>query len=328
MLRIINLLSFVAVLLVAGERVYGDELSDRRAFWERSTFWCMATTPSFPSKEVLGVPTDCDDGDMTMFNGLLCSAGIDAGCDAVVRAQGADGRWWRSPRRIGWEAPDHDVSFSPDQSLGILLYVVKKNDAANVKRWLSWLETNRPCIAELGDRCVQRGWLRFCRDDQEDKRCTLRPADCVRIEMVAQKLGVDGQVCRRVMRELGLPEDVLLPVDEFLRASAVVNEPGYPMHLVSVGILLARQSGMQTEKLNQAAGILAAREPGNPFFQFLHSGATPTVRAALLSICPAPDRPSAYRFQWVWERVPKAESWRESMYWECLFLHDLMYPSG
>jgi hypothetical protein len=194
------------------------------------------------------------------------------------------------------------VSFSPDQALGVLIYAVKSNDAANFTRWLTWLETNRPCTIEIGGRCVQRGWLRFCRDDQKDKRCTLRPADCVRIEMVAQKLGVDGQLCRRVMRELGLPEDVLLPIDEFLRASAVVNEPGYPMHLVGVGILLARESGLQTEKLDQAAGILAARETGNPFFQFLHEGATENVRSALLSICPGPAQPSEYRFPWVWER--------------------------
>jgi hypothetical protein len=56
--------------------------------------------------------------------------------------------------------------------------------------------------------------------------------------MVGQKLGVDGGVCRCVMKELHLPEEVLLPVDEFLLASAAVNELGYPLHLTALERML------------------------------------------------------------------------------------------
>lgn len=310
-------------ILFTGARA--TELTEGRAFWETHAYWCDLAPPAFPSKEALGHPDDCDDGDMTLFNGLLCVAGVAAGCDGVARAQGPDGRWWRSPRRIGWEAPVHDVSFSPDQSLGVLLYVLTKHDRAAFDRWTSWLEANRPCAIEIADHCVQRGWLRFCRDDA-DKRCTLRPADCVRIEMTARSLGTDGGVCRRVMKELKLPEDVLLDIDDFLVSSAAVNDPGYPLHLVAAGIVLARLNGVDTPKLRQAAGILAARVPDNPFFQFLHSGTTTATVTATLGICPAPDRLSTNRFQWVWEREPKPESWRESMYWECVFLANLLEP--
>ena len=120
-------------------------------------------------------PSDCAMTAITLFNGLLCSAGESAGCDAVANAQGPNGRWWRSPRRIAWEYPAHDVSFSPDQSLGVLLYVVARHDTVRFSKWLAWIESNRPCTAKIGNSCIVYGWLRFCRDDP-DKRCTLRPA--------------------------------------------------------------------------------------------------------------------------------------------------------
>lgn len=313
---------FFAILNIASPAL-ADDLSDRDAFWRQKTFSCIAISPSFPSKEVLGQPQDCEDGDMTLFNGLLCTAGENAGCDAVARAQGPDGRWWRSPRRIGWEAPTHDVSFSPDQSLGVMLYAVQTRDSTRFARWLAWIESNRPCLVTIGNSCIKYGWLRFCTDDA-DKRCTLRPDDCVNIEQVAIKLGVDGTLCRRIMHELGLSDDALKPLGDFLLASSAVNDPGFPQHLAAVHILLALRLGVDTAKAGQAATILATRTANNPFFAYLNEGATPSVVAAVLSTCPAQDRPSSNRFQWTWERVMKPNSWGESMYWECIFLGDLM----
>ncbi|MER8763032.1 MULTISPECIES: hypothetical protein [unclassified Mesorhizobium] len=300
-----------------------DDLTDRDVLWRQNAFLCAIASPTFPSKEIVGQPLDCDDGDMTLFNGLLCAAGESEGCDAVARSQGTNGRWWRSPRRIGWEAPAYDVSFSPDQSLGVLLYSVQTGDAVRFSRWLSWLEANRPCLAKVGGTCVQLGWLRFCTDDP-DKRCTLRPADCVRIEEVARKLSVDGTLCRRIMRELHMPEDVLLPLGEFLIGAATVDDPGYPQHLVGVDIMLARRLDVDLSKVDQAAAILFGRTSDNAFFRYLYEGATQEVKADALTTCPAPDRLSINRFQWTWERETKANSWAESMYWECIFLGDLL----
>ncbi|MER9632581.1 hypothetical protein [Mesorhizobium sp. M0296] len=299
-----------------------DELTDRDSFWRKQAFLCSVSAYPFPSKEVKGQPQDCDDGDMTLFNGLLCAAGEGAGCDAVARSQSADGRWWRSPRRIGMEAPANDVSFSPDQSLGVLLYVLQVGDKARFSSWLSWIEGNRPCLTKLGGKCFQYGWLRFCTDDF-DKRCTLRPGDCVRLEEVARRLGVDSSLCRRILRELGLPTDVMRPLGDFLLGAAAANDPGYPQHLVGVDILIARMLGVDATKVNQAAAILAARTADNPFFQYLSGGAADDVRAKLLLTCPSPQRLSGNRFQWTWERVAKPNAWQESMYWDCIFLGDL-----
>jgi hypothetical protein len=43
---------------------------------------------------------DCGDGDQTMYNGLLCAAGIKDGCRGVAEAQDPSGRWFRSPHRV------------------------------------------------------------------------------------------------------------------------------------------------------------------------------------------------------------------------------------
>jgi hypothetical protein len=120
---------------------------------------------------------------------------------------------------------------------------------------------------------------------------------------------------------------VLLPLGDFLLSAAAVNEPGFPQHLVGVDILLARRLAEDVDKVNQAAIILASRTGDNPFFKYLSEGATPIVVSSVLSTCPAPDRPSANRFQWTWERVAKTNSWMESMYGECIFLGNLLRGS-
>lgn len=318
-----NCIFAFALLLASNEASHGDELGSRLEYWRREAFECALQAPAFPSKEVLNRPAECDDGDMTLFNGLLCSSGDPFGCDAVARSQGDDGRWWRSPRRIGWEAPQHDVSFSPDQSLGVLLFAIATGQKDRLARWLAWIENNRPCEIAIAGRCLQRGWLRFCRDDF-DKRCSLRPADCVRIELTAQRLGIDGSLCRRVMKELQLPESMLLPLDDFLLSSAAVNDIGYPLHLAAVGLFLARQSGFKSDKVRAATEVLVARQSENAFFLFLRDGNTPAVQQMLFLTCPATDRPSGNRFQWTWERETKTDAWKESMYWDCIFLGRLL----
>lgn len=299
------------------------ELDSALQLWRSKAYFCLRSTPPFPSKEVVSDPSDCDDGDMTLFNGLLCVAGEQIGCEATGNSQGKDGRWWRSPRRIGWQAPVHDVSFSPDQALGVLLYALATTDKRAFEAWLEWLEANRPCVASINNRCIKKGWVRFCTDDA-DKRCTLRPADCVRLEMVAAKLALDGSVCRRAARELGIPEDMFLPLDEFTLEAARINDPGYPRHLAAVGVLLARQLGVGGNKIDEASLILATRDPENPFFLYLKDGSTTAVSDLLLRVCPAVDRLSQDRFQWTWERVYNPEAWKVSMYWECIFLASLL----
>ncbi len=298
-------------------------LDTEMKFWKANGFECNLSGAQFPSKEIKGHADQCDDGDMTLFNGLLCSAGLEEACLAVKNSQDAQGRWWRSPRRIGIEAPTSDVSFSPDQSLGVLLYAEHKNDGPAFSKWLSWIEGNRPCLATLGDRCLQKGWLRFCTDDA-DKRCTLRPADCERIEAVAKKLGVDGNLCRRVLDELHMSAERWPPLEDWTLSSSIINDIGYPLHLAAVSLYLEKLLGANGAKLDIAAKTLKLRDADNPFFGYLADGATSDVMSKVLVSCPAEDRLSTNRFQWTWERKSKPDEYSDSMYWDCIFMGKLL----
>ena len=281
----------------------------------------------FPTKYSSMDVHHCDDGDMTLFNGLLCAAGDSRGCDGARLAQGKDGRWWRSPRRIGWTWPNYDVSFSPDQALGVMLYVAASKDLSAFDRWVDWMADNRPCIIQLGSRCIQKGWLRYCSDDVPDKRCTFRPDDCTYLQATGIYLGSkQADLCDKVLDELGstvapFPKSAILPVPAQVLASATVNTPGFPLHLAGVALLLARTMELKNSNFDSAGQMLASRQDQNPFFQYLAQGATPGVTSLILSLCPAPGHPSAgNRNQWAWERDQNDHAWKDTMYWDCIFI--------
>lgn len=302
----------------------GDILADRVTFWESQAFYCGGKTDGFPSKVDESDASKCDDGDMTLFNGLLCAAGDDRGCRGVQMAQGSDGRWWRSPRQIGWEAPAHDVSFSPDQSLGVQLYLVHKHQKTSFDKWISWVDANRPCTIEFAGNCLLRGWPRFCRDDTVDKRCTFRPGNCQMIERTGTILGGDGQICKHVMNQFTISPDLFPPLDALIVGSAVVNDTGYPMHLAATEIFLMRAGGHDSDALQIASSVLATREPENPFFAYLAQGRTQKIKEMLIEKCPTPEKPSRARHQWSWERAAADRAWEESMYWDCIFMARLL----
>jgi predicted nucleic acid-binding Zn-ribbon protein len=152
------------------------------------------TTPDDEGEDEGDQHTSCDDGDQTMYNGMLCAVGFAAGCTAVAQAQDTDGRWFRSPhRRWVWTARCKDLldwesqgtpnkymlyqkrcayGFSPDHNLGVLLYVLTQKNVAAYQKWLNWLnrnsETTKLC-KEGGaptDDCWERIiWPRVCTED-------------------------------------------------------------------------------------------------------------------------------------------------------------------
>lgn len=326
---IIRALSIYMTLLivVTNTSVKADDLKSRVLYWQESAFQCTKNSFSYPSKEAaeLGM---CDDGDMTLFNGLLCAAGDDRGCEGVKRAQGADGRWWRSPGKIGVEAPSSDVSFSPDQSLGVFLYVVATGDRQAFDNWVAWMDRNRPCTVEFGGRCFVHGWPRFCRDDAVDKRCTLRPTSCELIKEVAATLGsAKGSFCSDVLKEYGITQSFFPSLAVEVVGSAAVNDAGFPTHLASVLVLLLQQMHKFDEATKLASAILVEREKNNPFFKVLNRENRIVVAELLLNLCPSAKRPTLSRSQWSWERTDGEEAWRRSMLWDCIFVAKLLSAS-
>jgi|SRR5579859_664246 len=303
---------FVGLAMLQARGATAADLDSSKKFWLDSAFFCKSDAGEFPSK--VGEKSDtCDDGDMTLFNGLLCLSGQTIGCEAVRKSQGSDGHWWRSPRRIGWEAPVHDVSFSPDQALGVFAYLIKTRDASALDKWAAWIMDRRPCVVGGGSNCI-RGWPRYCTDDQTDKRCTFRPADCAWFAAVAKYLDRSASVCPGV-----------LSVETFVAGSVTLNGPGFPLHLAAVQLYLIKSLGIHNDNVRLAEETFKMRgEPKNAFFAYLREGNTDRVANLTLDVCPSSERPSRRRFQWAWERTDREQAWLDSMYWDCIFMASLL----
>jgi hypothetical protein len=318
---------FLLIFGVSAGKAHASPLSDALAWWQPpQAFLCYGSNVDFPSKFSTSDAAHCDDGDMTLFNGVICVSGDQRGCDGVRLAQGADGRWWRSPRRIGWTYPTYDVSFSPDQALGVMLYTGVAKNVIAFDGWVQWMADNRPCLVEIGGNCVPKGWLRYCTDDIPDRRCTLRPGDCTYLKATGIYLGSSkGDLCDKVLDELPsavapFPKSAILSVPAQVYASASVNQVGFPLHLAAVALLLARTLEIKDSLLDSAGQTLAARQNQNPFFQYLSTGVTSGTITLLLNLCPNSNRPSNGRNQWSWERDQNDKAWLDSMYWDCIFL--------
>lgn len=289
----------------------------------------------------------CGDGDLTLFHGLMCAAGLQDGCRAVKASQVADGSWYRSPRRAAKHlqvcgnpssTPEEvrdwcQNSFSPDMGLGAQLYVALTGDDEALVKWVRWMDENRPCQIGSGPDCV-RGLPRFCTDDTEGG-CTLRFGDLAVLGVTLEK-----------RRLLAFPSDCNQPLGGTLKLSDLfgkalctfrpkvydiiwtdsqVNKPGYSQHLVGAEIHLLRLLGADHPMLYQAASSLARKQPKNPYFRFLRDGPTVAARDLTLALCPANAAAvPKLRDDWAWQRDDAAEAWKTSMMWDCVFMASLL----
>jgi hypothetical protein len=326
-LKIFSGLMFLAFVLSSFCRsANGDELDDRVKFWESKAFTCNEQPHPFPSKPKTPTatsPSTCDDGDMTLFNGLLCAAGDSRGCDGVKFAQSADGQWWRSPRLVN-KPYENGALFSPDMALGVLHYAVAKSDSASLSSWATWLDAERPCIIGSEPYCG-RGWPRFCSDDASDKGCTFRPTNCDDLEKVGSFVGASGtDLCRKVLSSFKIDATYILPTSELALADTLFNDRGFPAHLAAVRIFLLQRINIRTTEITAGAVTLAVRQPQNPFFVYLANGPTKEVADLLLRECPKPGDAPGDSSQWAWERDTSEAAWKNSMYWDCLFIARLL----
>ncbi|WP_345817657.1 hypothetical protein AAGS40_30080 (plasmid) [Paraburkholderia sp. PREW-6R] len=199
-------LFWAASILIASPCTFpqtpNELLAQRLLIWQRYAPVCLGS-PSKWKDPPASVDPMCNDGDMNLFSGLLCAAGVEEGCRAVKAAFANSGpqagRWYRSPRRRNdpsidaAEAKGGVASFSPDMALGAQLYLATTRDTATAQAWLNWLNRHRPCLAGKEPTCNfpqdalvlipnVRGWPRFCTDDAPSsgnvgRGCTMRPGD-------------------------------------------------------------------------------------------------------------------------------------------------------
>lgn len=293
--------------------------ADTLAYWRLKAPTCTAPDGFvFPSK--MHATGECDDGDMTLFAGLLCAAGEAIGCETVKRAYDSSGKWFRSPRRAQSNNLGQPNSFSPDMALGAQLYLAVTKDKDGGNKWLAWMNRVRPCLIGSGEGCFQSPLLRFCTDDTE-KGCTVRPGDAAMLDVTARSvpLTLPTTDMDNLFKQAGINRL------DLLWASGQVNKPGFSQHLVGVEVLLLRRLGYSDARIDTTAFTLANKQPRNPFFAYLKEGRSDRVLQLTLTACPAVGAAVAdEKVQWAWERADSDEAWRNSMLWDCIFMARLL----
>ncbi len=270
----------------------------------------------------------CGDGDMTFFNSLLCLAGINAGCEAVAAAQNlVTGQWYRSPRLRAYPRLRPTNTFSPDMALGVLLWSALRPEAGRkqMQYWVDWLGRVQRCANE---GCTVRV-PRFCPDDDIDGDagaeygCTLRPGDAATLGLVIKKLGVnirDQNLKAWINKWSNQSIDLLI-------SSALLNKPGYSQHLVGVNILVHWKFGVHDVRLDQAANLLAEKQPRNPFFAWLAGASPRLIENLVIARCPSNIEslpPQDQRRDWTWQREDNSDAWKRMMVWDCRFISAIL----
>jgi len=305
-----------------------DDLKSRIDFWELMKFECQAYGLKFPSMESGEEQQPCSDGDMTLFNGLLCAAGDERGCQAVKDAQDpVSGEWHRSPRiRVLGYNDRGDASFSPDMALGVQLYLLKTKDTQRAWKWLLWIHNNVACSIELFGRCWLRAIPRLCLNDAPNAGCTMRPGDAAALAATVNYLqrhaGLQDLPDGRLRGHLGSFSGHGPAIAEL---DSMFNRPGFSQHLTGVSIMVMRMAGLDDPKFASAAKRIAEKNPGNAFFTYINEGRSANVTANVLNRCPSQARPSRRPVnEWQWEREEADKAWERSAYWDCIFMGKLI----
>lgn len=317
---------FVLLVQIAPSAM-AEDLKERLDFWKSKAFLCEPSPgTAFPSRPTGEASQPCDDGDITLFNGLLCAAGNDLGCAAVADAQNPEtGEWFRSPRIRRHGNDRGGSSFSPDMALGVELYLIKTHDIERARKWLLWLDDHVACSIELFGNCLVRALPRFCTDDAAEKGCTMRPGDAAELSATVtylqDKYGLQTLPDGRLRGYLGTFSG---SAPKFEALSAQWNKPGYSRHLVGVSLMLMRMMDLNDPYLEAAGLELAKKEPKNAFFSYLAGGKFGNAKALTLELCPSPTNlPIPPLNQWQWERTDSEYAGKNSCYWDCIFMADL-----
>ncbi|ATQ56359.1 hypothetical protein [Paracoccus yeei] len=304
-------------------------LQERFAFWSHQAFYCKVDNITFPSRPTGTASQPCDDGDMTLFNGLLCFAGDERGCTGVREAQDPKtGEWFRSPR-IRLRGNDRGgASFSPDMALGVQLYLLKTKDVKRAETWANWLHDLTPCSVENPfdtDQCWLWGLPRFCAPEDG---CTMRPGDAAALshtfDYMHAKHGMAPLPHGRLRGYLATFDSIGQFMTEM---NSIFNKPGFSQHLVAVEVLIMKAIYGDKDDLTGIAKRLAnkSENQGNAFFSYLAKRDRAQVISEVLARCPSPEKlPVPPLKQWQWERDNEDKAWEHSSYWDCIFMARLL----
>jgi len=260
---------------------------------------------------------DIEDADMALFGGLLCRAGIDEGCKLVKDAQHSSGQFFRSPRRLGNDDTSSKATFSGDQLKGVIHYLTATADRHSLLRFLEYLGTQETRVIATG-RTLESGYS-SCPNRAPNFTCLLIGADWYMLERLAKLQGLDW----------ALPSDIGdikrrydFDVSDLVWEALVTNN-GYRLHLVANIAWSMKSLGIVDPSLEKTLRIILAREPENPFFNYLVLGSDARVQRLADLKCNA-DLERDKRYDWAWQRAERDEAWNDGMVWDCVFIYKLL----
>lgn len=305
-----------------------NTLDERARMWRNNAPLCPAgpSWAAYPTKIKDGAQR-CNDGDMTLFLGLLCASGEERGCTGVAEAQNASGQWARSPRirALGYN-DEGDAYFSPDMAYGLELYLLTTHDVDRAWKWLMWLHRNVDCPMSIFGWCPDAfKWPRVC-------------TEVVGCYLSHGALAALAATVTHLQKNAGLPD---LPdgplrrrLGTFSGAGSIIakwdakwNKKGFSQHLVGVAVMVLRKAGGTDDRLERAARTLVRRNPKNAFFAYLAQKSTNGValEQLVLERCPASHEELISPLnQWQWERGDATNARQHSVYWDCIFMHRLV----
>ncbi|MEI8027080.1 MAG: hypothetical protein WCI18_12100 [Pseudomonadota bacterium] len=268
----------------------------------------------------------CDDGDSVLFNGLLCHAGLELGCETVRKSLNTrTGEWVRSPRRVDYSplADEDAKSFSRDHMLGILLYTAKTGDFESYDTWRRWMKESPKCLVQVLGRCLM--------ESQVSHLCRTFDFGCLYLPGINRLSDTVLSLAGGRNKQWRIAEGGNLSTEWILRFELKMTSPGYPLHLKAVSLLLLGSLAYDKDFVSELSQDLVKRDPRNLFFQFLADDSTSgAIRQSqsLLDQCSVSfhnlRKRDSTRNQWSFERDSSEKAWRSSMGWDCVFLNRML----
>lgn len=327
----IYITSLLAALIFFSCGAYAQseaEILRRVETWNRDAPTCLVEGIRHPTKQSDETSHKCDDGDMTLFSGLLCSSGDQRGCDAVRLAlDEKTGLWHRSPRiRLLGKNDRGNADSSPDMAMGVQHYLVTTGDIARAKLWFAWMNSNYYCVP-FKSLCLTK-IPKFCPTDD----CVMRPQDAAWLSATVnylQKFHGMGALQDGPLRAyLGTFSGYGDAISEIL---ANVERTGFPQHVNASAIWLLKKTGAEDYRLAQGAEKLRERNPGNAFFSWLARKPKVAVINETLLRCPSDPSTLVHPlYEWQWERDNHPDpdthlfAWQQSCIWDCIFMANLI----
>lgn len=257
-----------------------------------------------------------EDGDMMLFGGLMCHAGITEGCNLVKDSISNEGRPWRSPRRVGEPETIEHSTFSGDQLKGLMLYWLKTNDVQSFVAFLRYIKTQKTYIPSDSVK-IESGYS-MCSQRFPNFTCLIA-ADWLNIFAIANKFGVVSE----------LPKDFANIIVRYEITSddrlfdALTAVAGYRLHLVALNEYISSLASPSSYN-KEIFQIISSRQPENPFFAFLLHGKNKLVQDLADKKCPRMES-RIDRSDWTWQRGDvKKDTWKNGMGWDCLFIYSIL----